>query len=129
MTNEQVWAQYKEYTEQASSVARRLGFAVSGLLWAASGSADGWTGLARTGFTCAILFFAADFFQYAFASIRRRSWIRREEERLWNAHESLEGEYLAPVALDRPIFVLWYVKFCLLIATFICAGIALWAPQ
>ena len=87
----------------------------------------GWPGLLRAGLVCVVLFFCADLFQYVLAAVRRRSWIRAEEERHHEDHGTIEGEYQIPVSLDRPVFGLWCAKLCFLFLSFVFAGIGVWA--
>ena len=114
MQNKDLWAQYVGYTDQASQIARHLGFASAGLLWAIHDMTDRWSVIARLGLAFVVLFFMADLVQYVFAAVRRRLWIRAEEKKRWSETGSIEGEYLVPPSLDRPVYVIWWAKLGLL---------------
>jgi len=125
MENKDLWAQYVGYTDQASQIARHLGFAAAGLLWAIGNMTDHWSAIARLGLAFVVLFFMADLVQYVFAAVRRRLWIRAEEKKRWSETGSIEGEYLVPPSLDTPAYIIWWAKLGLLTLSFLAVGAAL----
>jgi len=127
MTNSELWEQYSQYTEQASSVARQLGFAAAGLIWAFRDTGSGWTEKAQAGLVFVVAFFITDLLQYVIAAVRRRLWIRGEEIKKWNETQSIEGDYNVPVTLDRPAFWLWWIKLGFLIVAYIFVALTVLA--
>lgn len=115
--NKDLWEAYRGYTEQTSQVARQLGLAAAGLLWALKGPA-GWAGGARVGLMFVVFFFIADLLQYIVAATIWRFWARQQETRIWKEHGTLEAEYEVPWWLDKPAFTLWCLKLLLLLVAY-----------
>lgn len=117
MKNSDLWDAYKSYTDQASQVARQIGFAAAGLLWAIKGP-EGWTGNVRTGLLFVVSYFVVDLLQYVAASILWRIWVRAKEVGHWEEHGTIDGSYDIPWWLDWPAFIMWCIKLLLLLIAF-----------
>lgn len=83
MKNEELWAQYKEYTQDLSTNCRQLGFASAGICWFFKTETYTFpnTIIYALGFTVA--FFILDMLQYFTAAILIRMWTRSNEKSMW----------------------------------------------
>lgn len=69
------------------------------------------------------LFFLSDVLQFFVSSLLIRNWNRREEKKMSEKNQSIEGDYKRPVWLDYPAFFLFNVKTLFLLISFIFIGI------
>ena len=120
----EAWQHYKEYTDELSKSARALGLGGIGACWVLRLP----SGHLPTGIVVALLglvaFFVLDAAQQWQAAIRYRRWLRREEERMWREHHTIDGEVQKPASLDRAAYALFNVKLLLLLSSFGAIAVA-----
>lgn len=120
MKNEELWAQYKEYTQDLSTNCRQLGFASAGICWFFKTETYTFplTIIYALGFTVA--FFTLDMLQYITAALLIRIWTRSNEKAMWKKNNTIEGVYNKPAWLDYPSFTMWWLKIISLFFAFCC---------
>lgn len=118
MKNEELWNQYKEYTQELTVNCRKLGFASAGICWLFKTETYTFSTsiIYALGFTVA--FFMLDILQYISAALIIRFWTRSKEKKMWEQEKTLEGEYNKPAWLDYPTFTMWWLKIISLFFAF-----------
>ena len=118
MKNEELWNQYKEYTQELTTNCRKLGFASAGICWFFKTEAYTFPTAIVYALAFTVAFFMLDILQYVTAAVLLRLWTRSQEIRMWEEHETIEGEYNKPAWLDYPSFTMWCLKIASLFLGF-----------
>jgi len=122
MTGRELWATYRDYTEDFTKHARKLGFAGAAICWL----------FKRDDFTFPPMIYVALFFFVAYfiadiphsfcAALVLKFFIEYKERKLWQTTKSIEGEILKPRWVDWPAFAFFLIKCVLLMAAFAFIG-------
>jgi hypothetical protein len=122
MTNKELWGQYKDYTTDLTSNARKLAFAAGAIAWFFKDDNNLFpkTILLAIGFL--VLFFISDILQFMSGALVIRWWTRKEEKKKYAKTASLEGQYDKPAWLDYPSLTFWFLKILFLLLTFAFIG-------
>jgi hypothetical protein len=117
MKNNELWDDYKEYTKTLSEVARKLGFAAAAICWFFKTPDNIFPPCILVGLGFIVLYFMCDILQLLFGAVLIRTWTRKEEKKMWKEKNTIYGEYDKPERLDKPSYIMWWIKIiCLLIA-------------
>jgi hypothetical protein len=119
VTNKEVWTQYKEYSQNASEILRKIAFAGIAFCWLFRNQNNQFPNLVFLSLIFLIFFFIFDLFQYLFATLMLKIWIRKKEIEMWNNTGKIEGDYQLPTWLDLPAFILFLSKATTLLVTFV----------
>ncbi len=119
MTGRELWAQYQSYTRDVTENGRKLGFAAAAICWFFKDPG-------RVAFPIFILwslgllviYFGCDVLHPFWASLRVKRFTETEEERLYKATQSIEGDIEKPRWVDKPAFVLYCLKVIFLLGSF-----------
>lgn len=126
MKNAEVWRGYEEYTRDLTTLTRRLGFGATAVCWFFRTPEGGFPKPILASLALVVGFFSLDILQALIAALGLKSWIRGQEQELWDKTGSIEGEYEKPHTLDRWPFVLFIGKIIVLFAAFAALGVELW---
>ena len=123
MTNKEVWTQYKEYSQSTSDISRKLAFAGIAICWLFRDQNSGFPKLVFNALIFLLVFFLFDLLQYLITTLLLKKWIRKEEIRMWETTNKIEGNYQKPTWIDMPAFTLFTCKIIALIISFFLLGI------
>ena len=119
MTNQEAWAQYKEYTQSTSEIARKFAFAGVAICWFFKSEKNIFPDIVLSALILFVVFFLFDLLQYLVSSFLYKNWIRKEEIKKWEQTGKIEGDYFNPVWIDIPAFILFIGKIIVLLSAFI----------
>lgn len=122
MTNQDVWNQYKEYSQSTSEIARKFGFAGIAICWFFRTEGGLFPILVKVSLILFLLFFFFDFLQYFISTILLKRWIRDKEIKMWEQTGSIDGDYQKPTYIDFPAFILFITKTIVLLIAFLIFG-------
>jgi hypothetical protein len=123
MTNQEVWTQYKDYSQTTSDIARKIAFAGIAICWLFRDKNNDFPSLVMIALVFLLLFFLSDLLQYLITALLLRRWIRKEEIKMWENVGVIEGDYNKPTWIDTPTFSFFVSKLTFLIISFIFLGI------
>src|SRR4030042_695586 len=122
MTNKELWGQYKEYTAELSSNARKLAFAAGAITWFFKDRDNIFPPSILLAIGFLVLFFICDISQFVSGALMIRWWTRKEEIKKYKETGSIEGisikggegSYNKPAWLDYPSLTFWWLKIVFL---------------
>ncbi len=123
MTNKELWVQYKEYTTELTSNARKLAFAAGAITWFFKDKDNIFPKSILFAIGFLVLFFICDIVQFFFGAVMIGWWTRNEEKKKHEETGSIEGEYDKPAWLDYPSRTCWYLKIVFLLLAFTFIGV------
>ncbi|MHC4424465.1 MAG: hypothetical protein ACYSYV_00040 [Planctomycetota bacterium] len=118
MKNQEVWAQYKDYTRDVTDYSRKLAFAGAAICWMLKSSDGSFSKNILVALAFFVGYFISDVFQSLAGALLLRRWIRQEEIKQWRENESIDGDYLKPARLDYPSFAFFLLKVSFLLVGF-----------
>lgn len=122
MTNQDVWNQYKEYSQSTSEIARKFAFAGIAICWFFRTEGGSFPILVKASLILFLLFFFFDFLQYFISTILLKRWIRDKEIKMWEQTGSIDGDYQKPTYIDFPAFIFFITKTIVLLIAFLIFG-------
>ena len=115
MKNNDLWAQYDNFTKDLSENSRKLAFAGAAIAWIFKGPENTFPLLIRFSFGCIILFFIFDILQYFLGAILLKIWTEAQEKKKLQETGKIEGDYNKPRKLDKPSFRCLILKIVFLL--------------
>lgn len=122
MTNDEVWAQYKDYTRDVTEYSRKLGFAGAAICWFFKDANATFPAVILYALASLVIFFVFDVLQGVTGALLIKWWVRREELKNWRDHGTIQGEYNKPGWLDYPSFTFFLLKVAALMVAFLFIG-------
>lgn len=122
MTNQEAWAQYKEYSQTTSEIARKFAFAGVAICWFFKSEENKFPDMVLFALILLVVFFLLDLLQYLVSSFIYKNWIRKEEIKRWEQTGKIEGDYYNPTWIDIPAFIFFIGKVFVLLTAFILIG-------
>lgn len=122
MTNQEVWDQYKDYSQTTSDIARKIVFAGIAVCWLFREPNNNFPELVISSLILLITFFFFDLMQYLLSTLLLKGWIRNEENKKWESTRKIEGDYQKPTWIDTPAFILFILKLICLVIAYIFLG-------
>jgi len=122
MKNSDLWKSYEFYTGELTKYSRQLAFAGAAICWFFKSPEITFPRSINVALIFIILFFVFDILQYFLSAHLIRWWTRKEEKRMWEKEETIEGEYQKPWWVDSPAFIFFNLKAILLSAAFVSIG-------
>lgn len=123
MKNEELWKQYRDYTEVLTTNCRKLGFAAAAISWFFKSPPNAFPVPILMALGFVVMFFIADILQFLLGAIFIRFWTRKNERLKWEQLQTIEGEYEKPAWLDYPAFTMWWLKIVCLLLAYVFIGI------
>lgn len=123
MTNKELWQQYKEYTSELTANSRKLAFAATAICWLFKNADNSFPDIIFNALGYIAAFFLADILQYFLSAILLRAWIRKQEIKKWNEGDQIEGSYYKPEWLDKPAYIMWWLKTGFLFTAYASIGV------
>lgn len=118
MTNQEIWTQYKEYSQTVSDIARRFAFAGIAICWLFKDSDTKFPAIVFSALLFFVIFFIIDLLQYLISTILLRFWMRKQEIKKWEITGKIEGNYHKPNWIDKPAFSFFTLKLISLFFAF-----------
>jgi hypothetical protein len=110
MKGELLWKQYQEYTKDVTEQGRKLGFGGVAICWLFKLDDFTFPILIYWALVFLIAFFITDLLQPFIGSLFIRFFTQNQEAKAWRDTNSIEGEFLKPRWVDRPAFIIFFVK-------------------
>jgi hypothetical protein len=110
MKGELLWEQYQEYTKDVTEQGRKLGFGGVAICWLFKLDDFTFPILIYWALVFLIAFFITDLLQPFIGSLILRFFTQNQEAKAWRDTNSIEGEILKPRWVDRPAFIIFFVK-------------------
>gem|GEM_PF-1027297 len=120
--NEDLWAQYDNFTKDLSDNARKLAFAAAAVCWFFKTSENSFPPEVLWALRFVVLFFIFDILQYFLGALSVKFWTEYHENKEHRETGSIEGEYLKPKWVDYPSFSMWLLKVLALLASYLFLG-------
>jgi hypothetical protein len=122
MTNQEAWAQYKEYSHTTSEIARKFAFAGIAICWFFKSEENKFSEIVLLALILFVIYFLFDLLQYLVSSFLYKNWIRKSEIKKWEQTGKIEGDYYNPTWIDVPAFILFILKIIILLTAFLIIG-------
>ena len=110
MTNQEAWAQYKEYSHTTSEIARKFAFAGIAICWFFKSEENKFSEIVLLALILFVIYFLFDLLQYLVSSFLYKNWIRKSEIKKWEQTGKIEVDYYNPTWIDVCSFYSFYPK-------------------
>jgi len=122
MTGNQLWAEYKNYTNDLTQHERKLGFAGAAICWIFKREDLTFPVTIYLALVFFVAYFIADILHYVSAALVLRFFTQYHEKKLFIATGSIEGDIAKPRWVDWPAFTFFIIKGVLLVIAFAFIG-------
>lgn len=122
MKNNDLWAQYNNFTKDLSDNIRKLAFAAAAICWLFRGENNLFPEEIKLSLGFVVLFFLFDISQYLSGALFVKFWTEHKENEFKKQTGTIEGDYQKPKWLDYPPFCCWLLKCVALLFSYSYLG-------